>query len=74
MDLIELLKAKNKLIHITLTGGGSLFISDLLSNGGASSVFLGATIPYHAELTKSIFKKYSYNKKRRKYEFKKTKI
>jgi len=44
----EILKSKHKL-YLSLTGGGTKCISLLLENGGASSVFLGASIPYCEE-------------------------
>ena len=44
----EILKSKHKL-YLSLTGGGTKSISMLLENGGASEVFLGASIPYCEE-------------------------
>jgi len=44
----EILKSKYKL-YLSLTGGGTRCVSMLLENGGASEVFLGASIPYCEE-------------------------
>lgn len=55
MNVIEnILNSKRKL-YISLTGGGSSSISQLLENGGASNVFIGGRIPYNeSELTSMI--------------------
>jgi hypothetical protein len=46
----EILKSKRKL-YVAITGGGTGVLPLLLENGGASSIFFGATIPYcHDEL------------------------
>lgn len=40
---------KNASVYITLTGGGSRFISNILSAGGASWFFEGCEIPYSTD-------------------------
>lgn len=44
----EILQSQKK-IYLAITGGGTKAISQLLENGGASSVFVGARIPYSPE-------------------------
>lgn len=42
-------------LYVMLTGGGSKYISDMLTAGGASSYFIGASIPYsQVELQTSV--------------------
>jgi len=41
----DILKCNRK-IYLSITGGGTRAISELLENGGASSVFDGARVPY----------------------------
>lgn len=58
MNLInEIINGKNK-FSLAITGGGTRAISYLLENGGASSVFLGALVPY----ANSMLKTYTYAK------------
>lgn len=42
-------RTKNLSIYLALTGGGTIAISDILKNGGASEFFRGATIPYRKD-------------------------
>lgn len=51
-------KSKNKL-YICVTGGGSGAISQLLEDGGASEVFMGAQIPYCEEELSFLIGSYS---------------
>lgn len=44
----EILQSKSKL-YLSLTGGGTRYISAILENGNASNIFLGASIPYCEE-------------------------
>jgi hypothetical protein len=49
---------KNKVLpsmYLTITGGSTGIIPRLLEQGGASSYFVGAEVPYSAELTEFIF-------------------
>lgn len=45
----KLLQKSNFKVAIALTGGGSLFASDLLASGGTSSFLLDLQIPYSKE-------------------------
>lgn len=49
MNLINILKEKNKKLVLCITGGGTSAISNLLSAGGGSSVVLDAQVPYSKE-------------------------
>lgn len=49
----KMFKSDNKL-YLTITGGGVGVVSKILENGGASSIFLGANIPYNEEDTRNI--------------------
>ncbi len=54
MNVVEnILKSKAKL-YLTVTGGGTGAISTLLENGGGSSVFLGARVPYSSDELRSV--------------------
>jgi len=54
MNIVEnILKSKAKL-YLSLTGGGFGSIPMLTENGGASSVFLGARIPYSSEELRTV--------------------
>ena len=46
MESVDVIKQSSRRIYFTLTGGGSYSLSKLLMSGGASSVFVGANIPY----------------------------
>lgn len=50
-ELIHALKEKDCMVFMAITGGGTGAINTLLENGGASSVFLGAEVPYGYWLT-----------------------
>lgn len=49
MDIYNSIKNNNKFVAVVMTGGGSLFVSNLLKNGGASRVFLFADMLYSME-------------------------
>jgi len=51
----EIIKAGKKFC-VAITGGGSSFIETFLSEGGASSVFNGAIVPYGQEVFDSFIK------------------
>lgn len=46
MSIIEEIKKSKSKLYLAITGGGTEAISHLCKGGGASSVFLGATVPY----------------------------
>lgn len=48
VDIDSILKS-NKKLYLSITGGGTAAISKLLENGGASNIFLGATVPYSTD-------------------------
>ncbi len=50
-------------IYLTITGGGTGIISKLLENGGASSYFVGANVPYAQSQTENIFSAFIANPK-----------
>ena len=52
--IIEKILTSNKKLYYTITGGGTRVISQLLENGGASGIFLGANVCYHENDTKNI--------------------
>lgn len=47
--LIDNILNSKKKLYLAITGGGLGAISKLTENGGASTVFLGATVPYSPE-------------------------
>ena len=49
----KILTSKNGLYYV-ITGGGTRAISLLLENGGASSVFIGARVPYSQDETNDL--------------------
>jgi nicotinamide mononucleotide (NMN) deamidase PncC len=53
-SLLEKLLKSDKKLYLTITGGGVGVVSKILENGGASSVFLGANIPYNEDDSRAI--------------------
>lgn len=54
MKSVDIIKQSNMKIYITMTGGGTYALSQLLMGGGASHVFIGANIPYSEQELKEI--------------------
>jgi len=52
--LITKILTSTKGVYFVITGGGTRAISLLLENGGASSVFIGARVPYSQKETSDI--------------------
>lgn len=53
-SLLEKMLKSDKKLYLTITGGGVGVVNKILENGGASSIFLGATVPYHEDDTRNI--------------------
>ena len=51
--ILDRLKSNRYKFFATITGGGTGAISRLLEQGGASSVFIGAEIPYGYDITET---------------------
>lgn len=48
-NIQAILNVGNTMLYMGITGGGTGAITSLLENGGASSIFVGASIPYSQE-------------------------
>lgn len=53
-DIIDSIKKSKNKLFLAITGGGTQAISNILKGGGASSVFVGAIVPYHQEMLRDV--------------------